>query len=68
MSDFDSGHDLMVSEFEPHMGLYAVSTEPALDAVCPSLSLFKKKNKKLSRLKGMGISNFEKINCQLLFH
>ena len=27
--DFDSGHDLMVREIEPHMGLHADSTEPA---------------------------------------
>ena len=27
--DFSSGHDLMVHEFEPHMGLHADSVEPA---------------------------------------
>ena len=36
---FDSGHDLMACEFEPHMGLCAVGTEPAWD----SLSLFQNK-------------------------
>ena len=28
----------MVLEFEPHLGLSAVSTEPALDPLSPSLS------------------------------
>ena len=35
---FSSGHDLMVREFEPHMGLSAVSTEPALDPLSPFIS------------------------------
>ena len=40
MSDFGSGHDLMVHEFEPHVGLHAAqSLEPALNSVSPSLSL-----------------------------
>ena len=30
MSDFGSAHDLTVPEFRPHIGLPAVSTEPAL--------------------------------------
>ena len=30
-SDFTSGHDLTVFEFEPHIGLSAVSTESASD-------------------------------------
>ena len=34
-----SGHDLMVHGFEPHIGLSAVSVEPALDPLSPSLSL-----------------------------
>ena len=38
MFDFGSGHDLMVHEFEPHMGLSAVSAEPASDLLSPSLS------------------------------
>ena len=29
MSDLGSGHDLMVREFEPHVGLCADSSEPA---------------------------------------
>ena len=37
-SNFRSGHDLSVREFEPHMGLSAVSTEPASDPLSPSLS------------------------------
>ena len=39
MSDFGSGHDLAVREFEPHVRLSAVSTEPALDPLAPSLSV-----------------------------
>ena len=27
--DFDSGHDLMVGDFKPHVGLYTVREEPA---------------------------------------
>ena len=30
--------DLMVREFKPHVGLTAVSTEPALDPLSPSVS------------------------------
>ena len=29
VSDFSSGHDLEVREFKPHMGLSALSVEPA---------------------------------------
>ena len=32
------GHDLTVCEFEPHIGLTAVRTEPARDTLSPSLS------------------------------
>ena len=39
MSDFGSGHGLAVREFEPHVRLSAVSTEPALDPLAPSLSV-----------------------------
>ena len=35
---FSSGHDLTVREFEPHIGLFADSVEPALDSLSPSLS------------------------------
>ena len=35
MSDFGSGHDLAVREFEPLIGLCADSSEPALDPLCP---------------------------------
>ena len=38
MADFGSGHDLVVCEFEPHIGLLAVSAEPALGPLSPSLS------------------------------
>ena len=39
-SDFSSGHDLMVCEFKPRVGLCADSSEPepASDSVFPSLS------------------------------
>ena len=37
-SDFSSGHDLAVREFEPRLGLCADSSEPALDSVSPSFS------------------------------
>ena len=39
-SNFVSGHNLMVCEFEPHVGLFADSSEPqpASDSVPPSLS------------------------------
>ena len=37
-SDFDLGHNLMVGEFEPHIGLCADSMEPTLDSLSPSLS------------------------------
>ena len=36
--DFGSGHGLIVHEFEPHIGLSAVSTEPALDPLSSPLS------------------------------
>ena len=37
--DLGSGHDLLVCEFEPHVGLCADSTEaPARDSLSPSLS------------------------------
>ena len=35
MSDFGSGHDLVVCEFKPHMGLRAAIAEPALDPLSP---------------------------------
>ena len=37
--DFGSGHDLMVHEIEPHIGICAVGGEPAWDSLFPSLSL-----------------------------
>ena len=37
-SDFGLGHDLAVCEFELHIGLTAVSEEPALGPLSPSLS------------------------------
>ena len=33
-----SGHDLIVLELEPRVGLCADSSEPVADSVCPSLS------------------------------
>ena len=40
VSDFRSGHDLMVREFEPRIGLCADSSEPgACFGFCVSLSL-----------------------------
>ena len=39
-SNFGSGHDLMVCEFEPHVGLCADSSEPgACFRFCVSVSL-----------------------------
>ena len=35
--DFSLGHDLMVHEFDSHMGLRADSAEPAWDFLSPSL-------------------------------
>ena len=37
--DFGSGHNLMVREFKPCVGLYADSAEPAWDSLSFSLSL-----------------------------
>ena len=34
--DFGSGHDLMVCEVKPHVGLYADSVEPVWDSLSPS--------------------------------
>ena len=36
--DFSSGHDLMVCEIKPHIGLCADNAEPTWDSVSPSLS------------------------------
>ena len=38
--DFGSGHDLMIREFESHVGLCADSKEPAWDSLSLSLPLF----------------------------
>ena len=37
--DFSSGHDFTVCEFDPYIGLAAVSTDPALDNLSRPLSL-----------------------------
>ena len=37
-SDFGSGHGLEVCEFEPHVGLAAVSMEPTSNPLSPCLS------------------------------
>ena len=39
MSDFGSGHDLAVREFEPRVGLFADSLEPGTPSDSVSLSL-----------------------------
>ena len=36
--DFSSGHDLVVHEMEPYIGVCADSEEPAWDSLSPSLS------------------------------
>ena len=36
--DFGLGHDLMVHEFEPCVGLWADSAEPVWDSLSPILS------------------------------
>ena len=36
--DFSSGHDIIVHEFKPCVGLRADGTEPAWDSFSPSLS------------------------------
>ena len=36
--DFSSGHDLVVHEMEPYIGLCADSEEPAWDSLSPSLA------------------------------
>ena len=38
-SDFCSGHDLAIGEFEPYIGLAAVSTDPRPVSLCPAGSL-----------------------------
>ena len=48
--DFSSGHDLIVREFEPHIGLCADSVEP-VDSLAPPLSL------PLSGLLSISLSN-----------
>ena len=55
-SDFSSGHDLAVREFEPHIGLWADSSEPGacfkfyvtLSLSAPSLLTLCLKNNKIS--------------------
>ena len=36
--DFSSGHDLVVCEFKPCIGLHTDRAEPAWDSLSPSLS------------------------------
>ena len=43
--DFNSGHDLMVHEFEPRVGLCADSVEPAWDGLSLPFDLSLKINK-----------------------
>ena len=38
--DFSSGHDLLVREFKPCIGLSAVSAEPTSKTLSPSLGPF----------------------------
>ena len=58
--DFGSGHDLVVQEFELHIGLHADSAEPAWD-ILALLSLkinrLKKKNKELPSFQTLIKSN-----------
>ena len=39
VSEFGSGHDLMICGLDPHIGPHADSVEPAWDSVSPPLSL-----------------------------
>ena len=57
--DFSSGHDVMVQELEPHVGLGTVSEKSgwdSLSSLCPShtlslsLSLFHSQNKQINKL------------------
>ena len=55
--DFSAGHDLTVCEFEPRVGLVAVSAEPASDPLFPNVCLplpclcsLKTKQKTLNKL------------------
>ena len=70
--DFGSGHDLMVCEFEPHIGLHADSVEPLQIlslplslplpcSLCLSLSL---KNKSINKLKKILI-NFKNLKRRI---
>ena len=36
--DFSSGHDLVICEYKPPIGLHSGSVEPVLDSLSPSLS------------------------------
>ena len=65
-SDFSSGHDLMVCEFEPCISVYSNNAEPALDSLSPvslcpypthTLS-FKKKKRKEKKKRNV-YSNFK---------
>ena len=63
-SYFILGHDLMVCEFKPHMGLAAVSTEPTSDPLSPFLSAsplltlsFSKINKTLKKWRNVNPSS-----------
>ena len=39
VSDFGSGHDVTVRDFEPHMGLSVVSAQGPFQILCPPVSL-----------------------------
>ena len=77
-SDFGSGHDLTVREFEPRIGLWADGSEPgACFRFCVSLSLsapppfmlclsVSKINKTLKKLKKKNKSKFEQMENHMV--
>ena len=46
---FSSGHDLVIFEFELHIGIYAGSAEPAWDCLCLSAQILLAVSLSLSR-------------------
>ena len=53
-SGFDSGHDLIVCEFKPRIGLWADSAEPAWDSLSLSLSFSPPISKYTLKIKNRG--------------
>ena len=58
-----SGHDLMVHEFEPYIGLCTVGAKPAWDSLSPSPSAPPLHSLSLSL--SLKINKLEKITCKL---